>query len=107
MNLTLSDIFNILLSALGLTFVILTVIDSRSLTGSFFKLYYRYMTGASVFLMLGFIIEPFADLIGLTGSASMMATHLHHTSLVFASVLFIYAGRILPKDAATYVSPQQ
>ena len=107
MNLTLSDIFNLLLSALGLTFVILTIVDSRSLTGSFFKSYYRYMTGASIFLMLGFIIEPIADMIGLTWNASMMATHAHHTALVFASILFIYSGRILPKDAANYIGSQK
>lgn len=103
----LSDIFNFLIAALGLIFVVLTIIDSRSLTGSFFKSYYRYMMGASIFLTLGFVIEPVADMIGLKDNAMMLATHAHHTSLVIASVLFIYAGRILPRDAAHYIGSQK
>lgn len=104
---TLTDVFNFLIAGLGLAFAILTILDSRSLTGSFFKSYYRYMVGASIALMLGFIIEPIADMVGLTESALNMAEHLHHTALVIASILFIYAGRILPKDAANYIGSQK
>lgn len=104
---TLSDIFNLILAVLGLILVILTVTDSRSLTGSFFKSYYRYMIGASIALMIGFVIEPLGDIIGLTGDASMMITHLHHTALIIASLLFIYSGRILPKDAVNYIGSQK
>lgn len=104
---TLSDIFTLLIAALGIVFVVATILDSRSLTGSFFKSYYRSMIGAAIALTLGFTIEPIADILGLTDDALLMATHLHHTALAIASIVFIYAGRILPKDAANYISSQK
>lgn len=104
---TLDILFNFLLAVLGLAFVVFTIKESRSLTGSFFKSYYQYMVGASIALMLGFVIEPIAEMIGLSEANLRMASHLHHTALVIASILFIYAGRILPKDAAGYMEAKQ
>ena len=38
-----------------------------------------------------------------TDAALHVAIYLHHVALVIASILFTYAGRILPKDAANYI----
>lgn len=61
------------------------------------------MIGAAIALAIGFGLEPIGELMGLAGGEFEVVSHFHHAALAIASILFIYAGRILPKDAANYI----
>lgn len=104
---TLDTLFELLIAVLGLVLVVFTIKDSRSLIGSFFKAYYRYMIGAVIALTIGFVLEPAGELLGLEEGMLDMISHIHHAALAIASILFIYASRILPKDAASYIEANQ
>lgn len=104
---TLDIVFELLIAILGLALVVFTIKDSRSLVGSFFTAYYRYMIGAVIALTIGFILEPIGELLGLEEGLLDIVSHVHHAALAIASILFIYAGRILPKDAARYIEANQ
>lgn len=86
---------------LSVVFIVMMIRDFRSLQGSFFKDYYRAMAIAAAALLLGFAIEPLNTY--LLHFTEFAAEQLHHIGLIVASVLFVYAGYLLPKDAAQYM----
>ncbi len=69
-------------------------------TGSFFKKYYRWVIIGAVFLILGFTTDIMGDWLGLSED---MTDSLHHAELLIFGIMFVYAARILPKEAAEYL----
>lgn len=96
------DIIGIVIAGV---FVIMMIKGMRSLQGSFFKDYYRAMAIAAVALLFGFAIEPLS--IYFLHLTDFVSEQLHHVGLIVASILFVYAGYLLPKDAAQYMKSDQ
>lgn len=94
--------FNILGILISVGFIWITISSSRSLIGSFFKQYYRLMTVAAIFFGLGFLLEVFYVVVGLSADTEDV---IHHILLIGAGIMFVYAGIILPKEAAKLSGP--
>lgn len=94
---TFFDIVNLIVAIILL---VITVRSSRSLMGSFFKKYYRWIVLGTTALMLGFLFEIFGDTLGWPETLIQTG---HHTSLIIFEVIFVFAAGILPKEAAEYL----
>lgn len=58
------------------------------------------MIAGALALMVGFLIDPAGEWIGLEGGAVML---LHDVAMLTESALFVYASYILPNDARRYL----
>ncbi len=81
----------------GFLFVFLTIKSQKTLLGSFFKVYYRYLVMASILFGLGWITE-FFNYFGITSIGA--ANTMHHIFLLLSALLFIGASYYFPKEAA-------
>lgn len=97
---SLNILFEILGAIVGIVFVYINIKASRSLTGSFFKKYYRWMTLGAIFLFLGFTTDVVGGWFGVSENITEV---LHHVELLIFGVIFIFAARILPKEAAEHI----
>jgi uncharacterized PurR-regulated membrane protein YhhQ (DUF165 family) len=88
---------------LGLVFIILNIRASRTLTGSFFKKYYRLMTAGAVIFTFGFL-SAFAHIFGANENLEMMFLHF---SFLAAAVIFILTSLALPKEAGKYMNERE
>ena len=104
METTILFVFDGIGVVLSTLFVIMMIRGMRSLQGSFFKDYYRAMVVAAVALLFGFMIDPAG--IYVFHLTEFVAQQWHHIGLIVASILFVYAGYLLPKDAAQYMESQ-
>lgn len=84
----------------SLIFIWLNIKAGKSLTGSFFKKYYRYLTLASLAFGLGWATEFLANL-GLATHEG--AEFYHHIILLIAGAIFVASSLHLPKEAAQYM----
>ena len=102
----MGDIFsftvNIIGIIFGLIFVGLNIKARRSLVGSFFKNYYRWMIIGAIVFAFGFFTE-FAELIGIDRS---IAEGIHHLLLMIAGIIFVFTSLTLPKEASQYLKSQ-
>lgn len=105
METNISLMFDVIGIIIAIAFVIMMFRGMRSLQGSFFKDYYRAMAIAAIALLFGFAIEPLN--IYLLHFTEFLGDQLHHLGLIVASMLFVYAGYLLPKDAAQYMKSDQ
>jgi len=103
MELTLINVLDLLGTLLSIVFIVIAIRGSRSLIGSFFKHYYRYMIAAAFSIAVGMFVEPVGDWLELP---EIFVIGMHDVALIVASALFIYASTILPKDAAAYMKSQ-
>lgn len=103
MQLSFTNILDLLGVLLGVVFLFMSLRGSRSLIGSFFKNYYRFMIVGALALTFGFLIEPVGDWIGLKEETIML---IHDLSLLIASGLFVYASYVLPNDARRYLAKE-
>ncbi|MBI5401502.1 hypothetical protein HZB05_01595 [Candidatus Wolfebacteria bacterium] len=94
--------FNILGALISFGFIYITIVSSRSLIGSFFKQYYRLMIVAAIFFGLGFLLEIFGGVAGLSVDTEDV---IHHILLIGAGIMFVYTGIIFPKEAAKLAGP--
>ncbi len=85
-------------------FLVLIIVDRRSLIGSFFRHYYRFMMGAVVAMLFAFAVDPFGELLMLSNQAIGV---LHNFGMIATTALLIYASRLLPRDAAAYMKSKQ
>ena len=85
---------------LGVIFVILNIRASRTLTGSFFKKYYRLMTAGAVIFTFGFL-SVFTHIFGANENLEMT---LLHFSFLAAAAIFILTSLALPKEAGKYMN---
>lgn len=97
---SLNTLLDVLGAIVGIVFVYVNIKASRSLTGSFFKKYYRWMTLGAVFLFLGFTTDIVGGWFGVSGDISEV---IHHMELLAFGAIFIFAARILPKEAAEHI----
>jgi|GEM_PF-1364969 len=88
---------------LGLALVFLNIKTSRSLTGSFFKKYYKWMIIGSIFFTFGFATET-AEVFGAN---DLIAEGLHNILLVLSVIIFAFSSIELPKEANKYMQSQQ
>lgn len=96
----LNTFFEILGALVGIVFVYVNIKAGKSLMGSFFKKYYLWMTVGAVFLFLGFTTDVIGRWIGVPED---ITDAVHHIELLVFGVIFIYAARILPKEAAKHI----
>jgi len=99
---------NLIVTVLGLIagaiFVCVNVRASKSLVGSFFKKYYRYLTTASIFFVFGWLSE-FLEVFGFASAET--AEFLHHVSLLIAGIIFVASSYYLPKEASEYMKSRE
>ena len=94
--LTLEQWTSILGIIAGLFFVSLNIKSQKTLLGSFFKVYYRYLVTASILFSLGWLTE-FFDYLSITSIATAEA--IHHALLLLSAILFAGASYYFPKEA--------
>jgi hypothetical protein len=88
---------------LGIIFVILNIRASQTLTGSFFKKYYRLMTVGAVIFAFGFL-SAFTHVFGADENLEMT---LLHFSFLAAAAIFILTSIALPKEASKYMNERE
>ena len=102
MNGIFSFVVNIIGIIFGLVFIGLNIKAGRSLVGSFFKNYYRWMVVGALIFTLGFSAE-FIKFFGVTEN---IADGIHHLLLMIAVIIFVITSLTLPKEASQYMKSQ-
>ncbi|MDD4931795.1 MAG: hypothetical protein PHG66_06665 [Candidatus Colwellbacteria bacterium] len=97
---SINTVFEIVGMLTAVVFILVNLKESRSLTGSFFKGYYRWIIVGAIFMFLGFTTDITGEWLGMSES---VIDPLHHLELILFGVIFIYASRILPREASKYM----
>ena len=93
----INEILDVVGAAIGLLFILVHIKASRSLMGSFFKRYYKWMIFGACLMFLSFSVDSFGGWFGLMDDT---ADFIHHLLIIAFSGVFVIAARILPKEAA-------
>jgi hypothetical protein len=96
----INAILEILGALVGVVFIYVNAKNSRSLTGSFFKKYYKLVIVGSIFLVLGFTTDITGDWLGMSED---LIGPLHHLELLIFGIIFVYAAKVLPEEAAKHM----
>lgn len=96
-------ITNIVGTVAGLIFLLLSIKAGRSLTGSFFKRSYNWLTIGAVAFIISFLFE-IAAFYGLNDD---VADTIHHILLLATGVIFIFVSLTFTKEATAYMNSKE
>ena len=92
------DFFGVLF---GLIFIYLNIRSARSVIGSVFKRYHRWMIAGAVCFTLGFFFDvTFTSFLGI---GSVLGESAHDVFLLAAAIIFVITNLSLPREAAEYM----
>ncbi len=86
----------------GIIFIYVSIRSSRSIIGSAFKKYHRWMTAGAICFTFGFLLDP--DVTGFFGMNSTPSEGVHDLFLLFAVIIFVITNLYLPKEASEYMN---
>ncbi|MDR3582286.1 MAG: hypothetical protein P4L67_03365 [Candidatus Pacebacteria bacterium] len=96
----LDQVVDLLGVLLGIVFLAMYEKASRSLVGSFFKWYHRWMMIAAGLFSFAFLVDYFSI---VNGSDIVALDVIHNLVLLSSAVIFVIINLQLPQEASKYL----